>query len=523
MMNRLFHLIALIGASACAWAQTADSTAVVVEEEVLVADTVPAEDAPATVKFHPYEYFALAQAGVASGEHNPFWLVANRFGLASIDKTNGYIRAGLIRHLDPNPRFSWGFGVDLAGAFNYTSKFVVQQLYGEVRYRSLNLTVGSKQWTNGVVDPALSSGDMLFSANARPIPQVRLEMPDWQWIPYTKQWAAVRGYFSFGHFTDSRWERNRCRPVDQTYAEHRLFHSKGLFVRGGNPDRFPLIFEGGLEMGCEFGGTAYAWNSVTNKYEIVKFPKGIKEWIKAVIPMGGGDSNDPNQAGEISNVYGNHAGQWSAALSWQPKDAGWSARLYYEHFFEDHSMMLFDHAWKDMLLGVQVNLPANPFVTSVVYEYINTRDQSGAVYWDWTPEVPDQISGADDYYNNPNFGNWQQWGMGMGNPLLLSPIYNTNGSLLFMHNRIKGHHLALRGTPHRDLDYRVLLTYTRSWGTYRYPVRNMRHNFNGLVELTYRPHQLKGWAACLGVGADGGNLLGGSFGAQLTICKTGWF
>ena len=72
------------------------------------------------------------------------------------------------------------------------------------------------------------------------------------------------------------------------------------------------------------------------------------------------------------------------------------------------------------------------------------------------------------------------------------------------------------------MDYRVLMSYTRSWGTYDNPTPDILHNFNALLEVTYRPHRLKGWAARLGLAADGGRLLGKSFGAMFTISKSGW-
>lgn len=486
-----------------------------------LSDSTAATDSVAPRKL--YHYSGEVQTSLAAGRHNPFWLVANRYGLSSIDRSNGYIRGGVFHETDTTRRFSWGFGVDLAGAYDYTSSFVVQQLYGELRYRSLNLLVGSKELYSGILDPDLTSGDLTFSTNARPIPQVRLEMPRYEWVPYTRHWLAARWYFSFGYMTDSRWQRDQCQPYDQPYTEHRLFHSKGLFLRVGDTERFPLTFEGGLEMGCQFGGTAYHYNEKEGRYDVIKFPHSLKDIFKSVIPMGGGDANDKYQEGDMLNAYGNHAGQWSAAISWEPNYSPWHARLYYQHFFEDHSMLFFDHAWKDMLLGAEVKFPANPIVSKLAYEYLITRDQSGAVYWDWTPEIPDQISGADDYYNNINYGNWQQWGQGLGNPLVVSPIYNTNHSLLFYHNRIKAHHIAWEGEPSAALSYRVKLSYTRSWGSYRYPSYDVRHSFNGLLELDYHPRSLGGWQARLGIGADGGNLLGGSFGAQLTISKTGCF
>lgn len=471
-----------------------------------------------------YSYNAEVAASVSTGESTPFWLANNRYGLSSLKKSNGYVRAGIFKHEHYDRRFDWCAGADLAVPWNFTSKFVVQQLYGGVRYRSLNLTVGAREWTNGVVDPNLSSGDMLLSTNARPIPQVMLEMPQYQFVPFTRRWLAVRGYFSVGMYTDGAWERSREGDMG-SYIEHRMLHTKALFLRVGDPERHPFTFEGGLEMAAQWGGTFHGHNFYTGQPYVVKLGRSFKDFWNVLIPKSGGDSSDPNQMGEITNVLGNHVGQWSAAVNWRPRNIDWGFRLYYEHFFDDHSMMFFDHVWKDMLLGFEVEFPRNPFVRKFVYEYLNTKDQSGAVYWDKTPDIPEQVSGADDYYSHSLYTGWQTWGMGQGNPLLISPIYNIPGqfdSYEFLNNRIKGHHFGWEGSPLDELDYRVLLTLTRSWGSYFHPAPRIRHNFNGLVELTYRPRRLKGWSGRLGIGWDGGCLLGRSFGAMLTISKKGW-
>lgn len=469
-------------------------------------------------------YSVEANASAATGEQTPFWLVSNRYGLSSIRKSNGYIRGAVFKHEKYDRRFDWEAGADLVVPYRYTSPFVIQQLYGGVRYRSLNLTIGAKEWTNGVVDPRLSSGDMTLSTNSRPIPQVKIEMPNYNYVPFTKKWLAVRGYFSMGIYTDSRWERNRA-GADGSWIKNRLLHTKGLFLRGFTPDRSPITVEGGLEMAAQWGGTYHGVNRYTHEPVTIYLPHGFKDMMNVIFCKGGGNADDPNQKGEITNVQGNHVGQWSLAVNWNPKNLDWKVRAYYEHFFDDHSMMFFDHAWKDMLLGVEVEFPKNPFVKKFVYEYINTKDQSGSVYWDHTPEIPSQVSGADDYYSHELFTGWQTWGMGQGNPLIISPIYNTPGeyfSYSFFNNRIKGHHIGFEGSPIPDLDYRVLLTFTRSWGSYAFPARDIRHNFNGLLELDYHPHQLPGWNARLGLGIDGGKLLGNSFGAMLTISKSGW-
>ena len=87
-----------------------------------------------------------AETGVSfsGGEHTPFWLTANKQGFSSIEKNNGYLRAGVFRELEKDKPFSYAFGVDLAVAYNFTSTFIVQQLYADFKYRCLGLSIGSK-------------------------------------------------------------------------------------------------------------------------------------------------------------------------------------------------------------------------------------------------------------------------------------------------------------------------------------------------------------------------------------------
>lgn len=479
-------------------------------------DSLPAPPASSEGSDSIYRYSVELNGAASTGEHTPFWLANNRFGLSSIKKTNGYLRASFFREERRDKPFSWDFGVDLAVAGGYTSTFIIQQLYGAVHYRCLDLSVGSRESTSGMVNPELSSGDLLFSANARPIPQARLGIERYTYIPWTKNLLAVKGYISLGAFTDQDWQYTAVGPSGRR-SKHVLFHSKGLFLRWGNPDRSPITVEGGLEMAAQWGGTIYLPDG-----QVIKMGHGLKDLWKIIVPTGADQTGNPTLAGEVSNVAGNHVGQWSAAVGYHKKGSPWGARIYYEHFFEDHSMMFFDYVWKDMLLGVEIDLPDNPVVSKFVYEYINTRDQAGPVYWDHTPEIPEQVSGQDEYYNHAFYPGWQHWGMGIGNPLLISPVYNTDGTLEFRHNRIKGHHFGWQGSPLPSLQYRVLLSLTRSWGSYPLPTPEVERNFNALLELTWSPAKLNGWRGRLGIGADGGGLLGRSFGAMLTISKTGW-
>ena len=99
---------------------------------------------------------------VSGGEPTPFWLTANRQGLSSIEKNNGYIRAGVFRAMEEDKRFSYAFGIDLAGAYRFTSAFIIQQLYADIKYRCLQLNIGSKERFSEFNNPLLSSGGMSF-------------------------------------------------------------------------------------------------------------------------------------------------------------------------------------------------------------------------------------------------------------------------------------------------------------------------------------------------------------------------
>lgn len=457
-------------------------------------------------------YKVEAESVFSGGDYAPFWLTANRNGLSSVKNNNGYLRAGIFRPVEKEKKLSYALGLDLAVAYHFTSTFIVQQAYADLKYSFLELSVGSKERNPELKNPFLSIGGMTLSNNARPIPQVRISVPDYVIIPGTKGLFALKGHLAYGMFTDDGWQKDFAKPGSK-YTEHVLYHSKALFARIGNENIFPLVFEGGLEMAAQFGGNAF--NSSYN-LPFVDMPNGIKDFFKVLIPSGG-DSSTPG--GEQSNIYGNHVGSWNFSLSYAFPD--WKIRGYYEHFFEDHSQMFGQYGWKDCLVGVEFTLPSNPFVGKVVYEYMGTKDQSGPVFHDKTSIIPDQISAVDDYYNHYIYTGWQHWGMGIGNPLLLSPVYNKDGLITFKSNRIKSHHIGISGNPGNGWEYRMLLTYVRHWGTYFDPFDEIKKSFNSLLEVTYAPKCLKGWKFKGAVAFDGGDLVGHNCGGMLTISKTG--
>ncbi len=457
---------------------------------------------------------ATLQQSVSSGEHSPFWLTANKQGLSSIDKGFGFFEVSAIKKIDDDKRFSWGAGVDLAVPWKFTSQFVIQQLYAEAKYRCLDLSIGSRNYRSEIRDSELSSGSLVFSGNARPVPQVRLGIFEYEPLKFTKDWVSIKGYLSYGKFTDSSWQEHWAAPGSR-YETGALLCSRGFWLKGGDEKRFPLVFEFGLDMATQFSGTIYnlEWYNAGGESHTLKMPSGIKAWLKGLIPLSGDKGTIDT---EYNNIEGNTIGAWDFSLSWNPA-ADWKVKAYWQHMFEDHSMMLVQYPWKDGLWGVQGWLPENPFLSSVVFEFLYSKYQSGPVYNDTCQEVPEQVSGVDNYYNHELYPGWMHWGMGIGNPFSISPIYNADHILTFYANRNISYHVGLKGSPMAGLNWRVLLSNTRSWGNYYEPYPEVRKMWNFLAEVKWRPAKMRNLECQASVAFDRGDLVGNNFGVMVGV------
>ena len=221
----------------------------------------------------------------------------------------------------------------------------------------------------------------------------------------------------------------------------------------------------------------------------------------------------------------------------------WGVSVYADHYFEDQSGMFFldydgygsGDEWdvkkdshyflydlRDMMLGAELRLKQCRWVNSFVVEYLYSKYQSGPINHDHTMSISDHISGKDDFYNHDMFTGWQHWGQVMGNPLYRSPLYNDNGYILVMNNRMWAWHVGVSGDPTQGLHYRLLCSWQRGWGTYQIPLVNPQRNMSLLAEVSYSfgdTSPLKGWSLKGAVGYDHGGLLGDNSGVQLTVGK----
>ena len=474
--------------------------------------------------------------GSFSNGKTPLWLNANKYGLSSLEKENGYMRASVIRPLaaDSSRKWALGYGVDLVAPIHYTSHFVVQQAFVEARWLHGVLSVGAKEYPMELKNQTLSSGSQTLGINARPVPQVRLALPEYWSLPILHGWIQLKGHLAFGRMTDDNWQHDFTQRQSR-YTDAVLYHSKAIYFRIGNENLFcPWSYEFGLEMAAEFGGRPYKKNR-DGQMEVVPTEKGLKGFWQALIPSGA-DYSD----GIYRNVAGNHLGSWVMRLNYDADR--FKLGLYADHYFEDDSQMFFldydgygegadwnkklhsrffRYALKDIMLGTELNLKYGRWVRNIVLEYLYTKYQSGPLNHDHSINIPDHVCGLDDYYNHSDYPGWQHWGQVIGNPLYRSPIYNTDGKIDIENNRFIAYHLGVDGAPSDCFGYRVLLTYQKGWGSYHEPFVKMQRNFSFLVEGNCRFR--RGWHLKLGYGMDfGGKLMyGRNAGFQLTIGKHG--
>lgn len=448
----------------------------------------------------------------------PFWLTSNRYGLAGVRNSNWHVRAGVFGNVgkDSLQEYSFGYGVDLVAAHNYTSDFFVQQLYAELGYRNLLFTLGSKERPMNFKNSELSTGSQTFGVNSRVIPELRFEIPKYISVFGGKKLFSVRGHIAYGMLTDGNWEGTFANKGKLRYAKNVLYHSKSGFLKVGNEKIFPLTLEGGLEMACTFGGRYYRGDGFSaNLYG------GAMDFLDVLLGL----SSDPGEH-DYKNAKGNTVGSWLFNLTYNFPD--WKARLYYDHYFEDHSGFFFSYGGYDGLYGLEVNLPKNNFVDDVVYEYVYTRYQSGALYHDPANLIGDKVFGQDNYYNHNLYAGWQHWGMAIGNPLFLSPLYNKDKLLFFKSNRFSAHHIGLSGNPSGALHYRLLYTFSKHYGTYYQPYDDIKCQRSFLAELNYSPqrlfrHRVKGWSMGVAFAFDHGRQTGNNTGFQISVKRKGFF
>lgn len=501
---------------------------------------------------YPLHYDVSFNGIFAETDEVPYQLASNRHGVVSPDGSNGWARVGLFRNWDTSSRFSYAFGIDLAGGFAQTStmlrtslqdsfdsysdefrrdvhlskmRFWIQQAYADIKYRSIFLSVGSKEYTGEITNFLLSSGDLIWSGNARPIPQIRAGFWDFVNIPFTNGWVQIKGDIAYGIFTDDNYLKSRFNYDGYSQSAYSLsfvttntlYHQKRVYFRS-HKDR-PFVVTIGAEIGTQFAGDYRSYTNGRIMNEILS-PVRFKDFLRVIIPTSGdGDTN----LGDQLYKYGNHVGMWSLMAEYHFKDKS-KIKAYFEWPFEDASGMGKLNGW-DGLWGIEYNTGKKNLLSGAVLEYLDFTNQSGPIHWapadHENTSLQAHATGSDDYYNNFFYNGWAHYGMSMGSPMAKSPAYNRDGYMRFTDNRIRGFHLGFNGYFRPNWNYRVLSSWRKSWGTFFVPLAKPSTATSIMIESSYSFPSVRGLSVTLQLAQDWGTMYGKNSGIMIGVRRTG--
>lgn len=231
----------------------------------------------------------------------------------------------------------------------------------------------------------LSSGSMLISHNAEPMPKIGLS----GLLPYEKNENIS---FNWG-ISHAKFDKN------EYYSKAPFLHEKFIYINfKKNNQQFSL----GLVHEAVWSGT-----TIQGEHQ-GKQPGKIEDFFKVFISADG-----PLREGEVHpNSLGNHLGIWD--FYYQKIKGNQLLKLYYQHFFEDTSSLRFNNK-TDGLWGVELkNYIPN---SNILFEYLNT---SNCCY-----NPPYQ---SDQYYYNYQYrAGWGYKNNILGNPFVNSETFNTTG------------------------------------------------------------------------------------------------
>lgn len=439
-----------------------------------------------------------------AGKNSPFWLISNQQGLLSTHKNQGYLRLDGQYRYRINTHADVTVGIDAVGAVHSDRSVYLHQAYLEARYRSLTITVGSKESYAGLLDSRLSSGDLVHSTNAAPIPEVNLAMRHFQPIPLTKGWLQVKGDLAVGRSFDGRYLEKKLHTT-LPYVKNTLWHHKSLYLRIGNRSKIPVQLTAGLQHWAQWGGTS-------TDPMIGKQPSGLKDLWKVFCGQEGGEKAT---WADMTNVLGNHYGSYDLMISYDSYPIQLSA--YHQHYFEDKGGMEWSNGL-DGLWGGTITLPRWRNIHKILFEYLTTRNQSGPLHFidfDHTRH-PGRGGGCDNYYNNGEYATGVSYYQHtLGNPFLINPAYTQ--TLGFSHNRIRTYHVALDGKLSPTVSYTVHVSHTTSWGRMEWPIVEPVHLTAIGLGFQYELRKNPAWQLEASTGYDVGQLIGDSWGMELRI------
>ncbi|MBR5018585.1 MAG: hypothetical protein IKX53_02985 [Bacteroidales bacterium] len=472
----------------------------------------------------------LLLGALSTGNQLPFWMSANQFGLMPEGSGSlALVKAGT--QYDTSKDFQWNWGVSLAGNTEGTADFnlMVDELYASAKWKAFRLDAGMKHVDIDFYGAGMSTlgsmsttgGHVAWSGNARTMPGYLITM-DPVPVPFTRKIMWVRG--AFGDF----------KTLDNRYVKGALVHRQQLFFL------FKILpqldFQFGLDHSALWAGTSPQYG---------KMPITLDNYLRVITAR---HASSAGTASDQKNVIGDQRGGTLYRLDWRGET--WKLCLQRDIPYDDGSGIGGIQNHPDGVYTFWFGFDdKDRWVSDILFEYQYTMKQSGTYHdrkrtpeelaklepsdsWDYYNKI---YGGCDNYFNNGYYkSGWTYYGRTIGDPLIVPQGTHTGTwtgketVLGVESNRLKAHHLSIAGKLFKKMPYKLMLTYSRNYGTYskqylgesqwkkpwgtvqETPLRQVYGAFVG--EVPFRHVSLT-----YGLYADRGQLLQDCFGATLGI------
>lgn len=453
----------------------------------------------------------------ATTDQLPFWLRANRFGTVPLKGPLATLQAGVSlpyhRTNDSTAthrnRFDWGFGVYGVANAGPRTQVLLPEAYVKARYGWLELLAGRRRDVIGLGDSTLSSGFVVGSGNALPMPLLRLGTPGFVPLGWFRQFFAFHVGYTHAWF-------------NVPYMQGAYLHQKYVYARFGRPGAKIRVYAG-INHQVQWGGRADYL--VGTPYAVDgKLTTAFPDYLDLVIGVIPKDlENDRFTNFDGYNRIGNHIGSYDLGLEWNSAEASWM--LYHQHLYEDASGLVLANV-PDGLTGLryrsrQPALGQGFQVRGLVLEWLTTMNQSGPSF----DQATTRFKGSDDYYNHVQYREgWSYYGPTIGTPFIapLKELQPANPSInkdwFFPNNRLQAWYAGMEATLN-GISLTGRVSYSRNHGTYSYPFTPIRSQFSALIGAQFPISRWRNTFLNGSLALDQGTLYPKSLGGRLSLRK----
>jgi hypothetical protein len=426
-----------------------------------------------SISSHSQEFDISGQVGgvaiLSNADENPFWFHTNTnyaIGELSNISATANLKGSLVFS-----KFKLHAGAEGFARDGVSEPVQRGDLYLQFENKWLLATVGAKKQREVLDGLSATNQNFLWSGNARPLPGILLEANNPIKISKTfaLDWAVAH------------YELNDNRFVDGTHL-----HYKHLALITRFNENHKLTAK--LQHYAQWGGTSPVFGPLKDSF---------KDFVNVFFAH---NDAEIGFEGETINKVGNHLGSYF--LNYEFTNRWGSFAIYHDHPFEDGSGTRLAN-FPDGVWGAYFRPNNRKIISSVLYEFIDTSDQSGI----------SAGSGFDGYFGNNIYrSGWTYEKNIIGAPVILfvKDLKITGENTPYINNRTKVHHVGIFGEL-GNFHWKLKSTLMKYMGTYRkpfYPEWKYWYNYGA---VSYKNKSLGTFSIMAGI--DASNVAKTVFGA----------